>query len=214
MSRVLRLVVAAFGTGLMLVLVAAASGPEWRYHTGDSARVRLSWGARPERIEICRTLSEAELADRPEHMRQRVECEGTSATYALAIHIDGQLIDSRMLQGGGLRHDRPMYLLDDLVVAPGEHRLVVELTRREEEPDDHDARGGSTTSVADTGIFAGRAERELEERDRRKRAAIPASLQLDTTIVFQAREVKLVIFDAERQVLQLYRAIKDSRKER
>lgn len=205
MSRVPRLAMATVGTALMLFLVGAASGPEWRYHADDSARLRLSWGARPERIEVCRRLSEAELADRPEHMRQRVECEGTTATYALEIQIDGQLIDSRVLRGGGFRHDRPMYLLDDLMIAPGEHHLVVTLTRREEEPDDEIDDDDTVSAVADTGLFAGRAERELEERDRRKRAAIPAALRLDTTLVFETHEVKLVTFDAERQVLQLYR---------
>lgn len=205
MSRVPRLVMATVGTALMLLLVAAASGPEWRYHADGSARLRLSWGARPERIEVCRRLSEAELADRPEHMRQRMECEGTTATYALEIQVDGQKIDSRVLRGGGLRHDRPMYLLDDLVIAPGEHHLVVTLARREEEPDDEVDDDDRIASVVDTGIFAGRAQRELEERDRRNRAAIPASLRLDTTIVFREHEVKLVTFDAERQVLQLYR---------
>ncbi len=207
MSRPLRMGMAAVGTALMLMLVAAASGPEWRYHADDSARLRLSWGARPERIEVCRRLSEAELADRPEHMRQRVECEGTTATYALEIRVDDQLIDTRVLRGGGLRHDRPMYLLDDLVIATGEHHLVVTLTRREEEPDDEVDDDDTVSSVADTGIFAGRAQRELEERDRRNRAAIPASLRLDTTIVFREHEVQLVTFDAERQVLQLYQPI-------
>ncbi|MEO8478753.1 MAG: hypothetical protein ABI542_03900 [Gemmatimonadota bacterium] len=204
MSRLLRMVMAAAGTALMLMLIAAVSGPEWRYHGDDSSRLRLSWGARPERIEVCRTLSEAELADRPEHMRQRLECEGTTASYALEIHVDGQEIDSRVLRGGGLRHDRPMYLLDDLVIAPGAHHLVVTLTRREEEPDDVGDEDDRIASVVDTGIFAGRAQRELEERDRRKRAAIPGSLRLDTLIVFREHEVKLMTFDAERQLLQLY----------
>jgi len=199
------MVFAVIGTGLMLMLVAAGSGPAWRYQGDTEARLRLSWGARPERIEVCRTLSEAELADRPEHMRQRVECEGTTATYALEVQVDGRVIDSRVLRGGGLRHDRPMYLLDDLVIAPGEHHLVVALTRREEEPVDQMAARDTAQTVADTGIFAGRAERELEERDRRKRAAIPARLRLDTTLVFREREVKLVTFDAERQMLQLHR---------
>lgn len=205
MTSAPRMVLAVIGTTLMLMLVAAASGPAWRYHGDAQARLRLSWGARPERIEVCRTLSEAELADRPEHMRQRVECEGTTASYALEIQVDGRVIDSRVLRGGGLRHDRPMYLLDDLVIVPGEHHLVVALTRREDEPVDQMAAHDTTQTVADTGIFAGRAERELEERDRRKRAAIPARLRLDTTLVFQEHEVKLVTFDAERQILQLHR---------
>lgn len=206
MNRGAQSVFAVVGTALLLGGIGAASGPSWRHQDDGKSRLRLSWGARPERIEVCRTLSEAELADRPEHMRQRVQCEGSTATYTLQVRIDGAIIDARVLRGGGLRHDRPMYLLDDLAVAPGEHHLVVTLTRREEEPVDRTAGDSIGAAAADTGIFAGRAEREREERARRKRAAIPASLLLDTVVTFEAHRVQLVTFDSEEQQLQLHRS--------
>ena len=55
----------------------------------DSAAIRVSWGARPERVETCRRLSDEELAKVAEHMRRRVECEGTTARYRFDILRNG-----------------------------------------------------------------------------------------------------------------------------
>ena len=56
---------------------------------GGEAWVRLSWSARPERVETCRRLTDAELADRPAHMRLRLECTGRFARYRLAVLTNG-----------------------------------------------------------------------------------------------------------------------------
>lgn len=126
-----RWLIAAVVTGAAAALLARASAAPITFHGTDAARLRLSWSARPARIEVCRTVSAEELAKRPEHMRQRVECEGHFATYALRVEVDGRPADEAIVHGGGLRHDRPIYLLREFGVPRGAHRIRVSFTRRE-----------------------------------------------------------------------------------
>ncbi len=169
-----RWLMAGAATAGALPLIVRASAAPLPPHGGYSARPRPSWSARPERIEVCRTLSAEELESREEHMRQRVECDGRSATYTLRVEADGRRIDETVVRGGGLRHDRPIHLLRDLELSPGTHRVRVTFTRRERTDDDAAAFAPAVSATVDTGIFAGRAEREAVEHARRARAAIPA----------------------------------------
>lgn len=190
------------GTGVALWLVAIASGLPVATRGDDSARLRLSWSARPERIEVCRVLSAEELATREVHMRQRLDCEGTTASYLLRVQVDGDTVEEAVVRGSGLRHDRPIHLLRDYAVPAGLHQLRVTFTRRE-------AAGKAvldsvpTSSEPDTGLFAGRSQREVAERARTARAALPGVLLLDTLVEFRARRVTLVTFDAEQRNLTL-----------
>ena len=52
-----RRVIAVSVTALALALLARVSAAPLPFHEGTTARLRLSWSARPERIEVCRTLS-------------------------------------------------------------------------------------------------------------------------------------------------------------
>lgn len=205
----------ATGTGARRVLgaaltVGALAGIAWasaaplRLHAGGRALLRLSWTARPERIETCRAVSAEELAEVEAQMRQRVICEGRSATYALRVKLDDEVVEESVVRGAGLRHDRPLYLLRELDVPAGVHRLRVSFVRRERVEDDDGAfqrvRSGAE---ADTGLFAGRAEREREEHERRARAAVPRRLALDTMVVFREGRVVLATFDPDRRALRL-----------
>ena len=202
--RLSQIVTAGVATAAGLAVMAYASAMPVAYHEAETARLRLSWSARPERIEVCRQLSDAEQAEREEHMRQRVECEGTFATYALTVEVDGLAIGEAVLRGAGLRHDRPLYLLRDFPVPSGEHRVRVRVVRRETTDNDAAAFVPAIVADADTGLYAGRAQREATERGRRARAAIPAILVLDTVFAFAPRQVALVIFNTERRMLQLH----------
>jgi len=198
-----RRLVVLIATAALLGLLGYGSAVPVTYHADEAARLRLSWSARPERIEKCRQLSAGEQAERGEHMRQRVECEGGFATYALRVEVDGHSLGEAVVHGAGLRHDRPLYLLRDYPVPPGSHRVRVTLTRREKTDDDAAAFTKAEAPQADTGLYAGRAGREAAERARRARAAIPASLVLDTVVVLTPRQVALVGFDTERRILEL-----------
>jgi hypothetical protein len=158
--RLTRIAAATGATAVALAAIAWASTAPLPYHDEASARLRLSWSARPERIEVCRALSAAELAEREEHMRQRVECDGRFATYALRVEADGRVLDETVVRGSGLRHDRPLYVLRDFDLPRGVHRVRIAFRRRERVDDHAIEIASAPSSASDTGIFAGRGERE------------------------------------------------------
>ena len=187
------------GTAIPLALLVATSGPDVRHHAMGASQLRLSWRARPERIEECRRPSAEELAKVAEHMRQRVICTGAEASYTLRVTMDDSVLTEEVVRGGGLRHDRPLSLLRDFPVRQGAHRIHVTLVRRETP-----AATDTLLTVGtepDTGLYAGRAAREATERTRRTLAAIPPSLTLDTTITVVRARVVLVTFDPDRRSL-------------
>lgn len=202
-TGIARWALAVLGTTLFVYVMAWLSDAPVDQGRSATARLRLSWTARPERIETCRQLSAAELAKREEHMRQRVECEGRSATYMLRVDADGRMLHESVVRGAGLRHDRPIYLLREIDLSPGTHRLNVTFTRREATNNDSAAFAPITTVGPDTGRFAGRAEREATERARRARAAIPARLELDTMVTLRPEQTLVLSLDAERRTFRL-----------
>lgn len=203
LARLGRWSVATLASTAALLAIARASVAPLPLHEPGMARLRLSWRARPERIEVCRVLSAEELERREEHMRERVECDGRFATYLLRVEADDRVIETDVLRGAGLRHDRPLYLLREYDLTPGRHRIRVSFMRR-------DARGGGSTvsalpvsGAADTGVFAGRAQREAMEHARRAAAAIPPRLVFDTTLNIAPERVALVTLDPVRRALRL-----------
>jgi len=169
----------------------------------DTPVLRLAWSVRPERIEHCRTLTDAELADVPAHMRQRVQCEGRSASYRLLVHVDGGTTLDTLVTGGGARSDRPVYVFRELNVPAGGHRLDVRFEREaESEAAGADSVAGGGEVAGDT-LMAGRAVREREERRRRQEEAVPPRLELRADIRPEAREVLLVTYDIDRRALVL-----------
>lgn len=179
----LRLVLATVGTVLLAWGLAASSGAALPWHDDGAARLRLSWSARPERIETCRRLSDAELESRPVHMRQRLSCDGRSATYDLRVSVDGIVLDSAVIEGGGLRNDRPVFLLRDYPVPAGERAVRVTFVRREAE----DPRPAT--------------DAEREQRRERAQSAIPPHLEYDGRVRFRSGAVILVT--VERGALRL-----------
>jgi len=200
-----RVVFAVIGAAITLAALARASTAPLPYHDDAAARLRLSWSARPERIEVCRTLSKEELEEREEHMRQRVECTGRFATYALKVTIDGRRAVDTVVRGAGLRHDRSAYVLTDIDLPSGVHHVVISFTRREKTDDDAAAFAPIASASEDTGLFAGRASREAVEHARRARAAVPARLVLDMMITLDPLQVAVVSFNHESRVLELVR---------
>ena len=195
--RMIRVAVAVLATAAGLALLAAASAVSLPWHGEDAAAIRLSWSARPERIEVCRALSNAEVEALNEHMRQRVQCDGRAATYALRVRVNGVLLGDEVVRGGGLRHDRPLHLLQTYAVSPGGRRVQLEFSRRERTGGDAGTGASAAAAEADTGIFAGRAARETSERGRRTRAAVPPLMTLDTALAFAPQQVILVTFDPD-----------------
>ncbi|HRP07331.1 MAG TPA: hypothetical protein PLL69_02490 [Gemmatimonadales bacterium] len=197
-----RVAMAAGLTAVILVALHAMSALPVGWHDEGEAMLRLSWRARPERLEHCRAPSPEELEQMAEHMRQRLICEGITASYDLRVTVDDRVIDSRVVRGGGLRHDRPLQLLREYRVPSEASRIKVTFSRRES------ATSPGETSMtiergADSGTFAGRAQREASERDRSRQAAIPPDLGLDTVLAIPAGTVALITFDTEKRALRL-----------
>jgi hypothetical protein len=199
--RMLQWTWATVASAAAVFILARASAAPVPYHRAGMARLRLSWSARPERIESCRAVSHEQLEREEEHMRQRVECEGRFATYALRVEADGRLVTESVIRGAGLRHDRPMYLLRDFELASGVRHVRILFARRERKDTDATVAASTAGAESDTGLFAGRAEREAVERARRRRAAIPPRLVLDTVLTFAPDRAIVVTFDADRRAL-------------
>lgn len=181
----------AVGALGLLALRALSVAPLSTGAEGQSV-LRLSWSARPERIEQCRRLSDAELAERPQHMRLRWECEGRFARYLLTISVNGRIVAADTVRGSGLRNDRPMHLFREYALTPGDQRLGVTLRRV-----DAEVRPDSTGDQTAEGVGAAdRETREAQERRTRRAEALSEVVTLDTTIAAPAGCVVLVSYAA------------------
>lgn len=209
--------IAGAGVGL-LALAGIVAGSHGRLTgvRGDDAIVRVAWSARPERVETCRRLTEDELAKQPAHMRTRVACEGTTARYRLEISRDDVMLDTATVRGGGLRHDREVYVSREIPVPPGSGRIAVRFIRIDssttpieepgteaadrakgaERPGGPDRKGDQAgRDSAPTPALADRSVREEDERRRRRAQAIPPQLVIDTTVTLGPRTVLLITYD-------------------
>lgn len=202
-GRLARLTLMVAGTVVFLYLMTQLSSVPMAQGVSEGALLRLSWKAVPERIEVCRELSEEELAKLAEHMRQRVRCDGRFATYTLRVEVDERAVHEGIVRGAGLRNDRPMFLLHEIGMNPGEHRLRVVFQRREKSNGESALHTSVSGARADTGLYPGRAEREVVERERRAQAAIPSYVELDTVLTFLPERALVVSFDAERRMFQV-----------
>lgn len=176
--------------------LAAASGLPLAVHPSSDARLRVAFSARPARVERCRTRSAEELADVPAHMRQGIVCEGTAARYRLSIRRDGAELARAVVRGGGLRHDRQLYVLRELPLPAGASTIEVTLERIDAQESGRDSTGSATMRDA---------QRDLEERRRREADEVPAALALRETVTLGPREVLLVTYDQEARRLRAVR---------
>jgi hypothetical protein len=171
--------------GILAVIVACAcvaaivraSSVHVRAHPSSDSQLRLAWSARPERVEDCRQRSEEELARLPQHMRQPFACEGTTAAYRLQVSVAGKLTVDRVVRGGGMRHDRRLYVLEEVPISPGDREIQVRFDRL-------GAAGPNTLAAP-----------HLE--------SVPAHLDLEQRITFHSREVVLVTYSSDTRDLVL-----------
>ena len=177
--------------------VAALSRADWVPSGSDDGILRVTLTARPERIETCRRLGDAELAGRPAHMRVAVECEGATATYRLRVWRDGTLLDDVVVRGGGFRHDRPIQVLREYPLAPGQRAIRLSLERVESVAPD------SATAGAERGLSLDRDTREAEEQERRRLEAIPAIVGIERMVEVGPRQVVLVVWEAVERRLHI-----------
>ncbi len=173
MSRMLRIAIGAAVLAGVLAVVRIVSFLSYVAVEHTEGIVRLAWRARGEHVRECRHLSPEELAKLPPHMRQEEVCEGRVLPYRLVVTLDGTERINREVRGAGAREDRPLYVTEDLAVAPGPHRVSVSFTLE-----------GAAAAAA-----------ESDER------ATPSRLTFDTTVTLAERRVLLVTYDEDRKAL-------------
>jgi hypothetical protein len=192
------------GAAALLVLAAGSRAP-WTPAAGDDGMLRVTLSARPERLETCRRVSDAELARRPLHMRQTVVCEGTPATYRLQLWREEVPLEDAVLEGGGLRRDRPIHLLREFALPPGTHRIRIVVRRIEAAPEQSPADTGPMIDSED------REGREASERRRRRMESLPPLVELDREFTIRRRGVTLVTWDPVARALRSIHAVEDER---
>lgn len=168
-----RAVGAVLAAAVAAGIVWASSVPLALNATSDGV-LRLAWGARPERIETCREPRPEELANLPQHMRQARICEGVTAEYRLIVTGPDGVRLNRIVRGGGIRRDRPLYVFEELPVSPG---------------------------AAVFNVAFERITHSAGEDDRSDEGAVPPSMSLDIRATVRPREVILVTYDAQRREL-------------
>ncbi len=208
MTRLDRVIGLAIALALTVAL-ASASSFRMDAHASQDSVLRLAWTARPERVEDCRPQSEEALAKLPPHMRQALVCEGTTASYRLVVRRGGTIILDQIVRGGGLRHDRPLYVFRDVRLPAGETAISVHFDRIDATPPRNDLSlrasgalaGGGDVGAAGGAIDPARRRREVEERIRQRGEAVPPSLLLQRRLRFVPSAVILVTYDPDRREL-------------
>ena len=182
-----RIVGAALAILVLAAVVWASNAPITANRSADAV-LRLAWSARPERVEKCRQRSAEELARLPQHMRQPIECEGTTAEYRLQVRIDGALVADRVFHGGGLRRDRRLYVFEELAIPPGQASIDVRFDRV---TPDHTGTGTDSNPAANPGSTP----------PARATEAVPPHLALERRLHFVSREATLVTYSPEGRTL-------------
>jgi hypothetical protein len=176
--RLERTIGAAAAVAAMAAIAWASTAP-MTIHGSSQGVLRLAWSARPERVEVCREQSADELAKLPAHMRQPLVCEGTTARYRLTVRHEGNLVADRILHGGGVRHDRRLYVFHELPLDPGQSSIEVRLDRIDDP--------GANVSARAKQPFA------IE--------TVPPNLIFAGRVTIGPREVLLITYASERRAL-------------
>lgn len=170
--------VAVLGT----VGLGALSQVPYDHEPASHAVIRLAWRTRGATVEECRRPSAEELAKLPAHMRQEEVCEGRVLPYRLTVSVDGRPTIDRTVRARGARADRPLYVFDEIPVAPGEHRLAI----------------GFAPLPSRSGDAIG------------DRAPTPDRLDWEGAIRLSPKEIALITYDDERRMLVVRRSSVDS----
>jgi hypothetical protein len=116
-------------TALLTLSIAGLSRAPWTPPGADDAVLRLSWRMVIPAREDCRPRTAAELEGLPVHMRAPEVCTAEVARYTLTTRLGDEAPVTLELARGGLRGDRPLFVLEERRLPPGPHRVSVALKR-------------------------------------------------------------------------------------
>jgi ferredoxin len=121
----LSLVAAAFLALIFAALAGVVSDLGYASPDVDDSELVVSFSHPGTSAENCRTLSEAELAALPRHMRQPVQCDRGRSPVRLALWIDGVEVVHKSIPPAGIWSDGNSVALVRIPVAEGRHIVRV-----------------------------------------------------------------------------------------
>ena len=125
---VVRALVGATVAAALTALVVALSRVGWTAEPSAQGELRLAWRFRSERVTQCRAATAQELANLPEHMRQKMICGSRLRPYRLEVAVDGSVAADDTVRPRGARADRPLGIFRQVSLAPGSHRARLVFT--------------------------------------------------------------------------------------
>lgn len=135
--------------GFVVLFMAVAAGLAifssfpWAATPPGAAMLKVAFKHVSTSAEMGAVLSREELEKLPRHMRPQGGQSGASGTRrdtTLRVTLDGRPILGRTYRPGGLRHDGPTFVYEELLLPLGRHVLEAALVEVGEPPGD----GGTT----------------------------------------------------------------------
>ena len=117
------------GTLLLVLPIAVLTRVPWTPEGAKDPVLRFSWRMSVSGEKSCRPRTQQELDQLPVHMRTPEICSVADASYLLVTRVGEAQTDTTPLLRGGVKGDRPLFVLEDRVLAAGEQRLHVQLIR-------------------------------------------------------------------------------------
>ncbi len=121
-----RVVSALLSSVLLTAGIGFASRAAYAPKFEHAALLRLSWRMHMKQLHTCRTRTAEELAALPAHMRSPEVCTARHVEYRLTIRVDDGVPDTMLVVPTGAKGDRPLFVLHDVPLEPGEHQVHVE----------------------------------------------------------------------------------------
>ena len=151
---------------LLCFIIAYIPNITYSFNNKNSI-LRLSWRLAGQKIETCKKFSNIELKKIPKHMRNpNGFCKSTPINYNLFLSIDNKIIIKKNYYSQGLKGDGAIFVLIDIPIKPGSKNVVIRFLPILKQSFNNDLQALSL-----------------------------AKLNLNQTLIFKPREIKLVSID-------------------
>jgi hypothetical protein len=129
----MRLLWMLLATAALTLPFAALTRAPWTPPGAGDAVLRLSWRMSISARGECRPRTPAELDALPVHMRTPEVCAADTSTYVVITRLDDGPPDTLQLLRGGVKGDRPLFVLEDRRLPPGHYTLGIRLLRLDDD---------------------------------------------------------------------------------